>query len=127
MIYCPRCGKELNENNRFCTNCGAALPTPSNFNEFTTVAPGVAKTDGSGIAVAGFVLAIIALFGGWIPFIGWLAWLLGLIFSCIGLSKSKRPDDSRKGLAIAGLVISLVALVVSSLVLIVIFYSIGSL
>ena len=54
----------------------------------------------NGIGTAGFVLSLIAIFFGWIPFLGWILWLLGLIFSFIGLFK--KP----KGLAIAGLVIS---------------------
>ena len=59
-----------------------------------------AKSNGAG--VAGFILALIGLFFGWIPFFGWILWLLGLIFSIIGVFK--KP----KGFAIAGLVISLI-------------------
>lgn len=59
----------------------------------------------NGIGTAGFVLALIAFFIGWIPIIGqifgFFIWLLGLIFSFIGIFR--KP----KGLAIAGLVISL--------------------
>ena len=60
------------------------------------------KSNGTG--TAGFVLALIALFLGWIPVLGWIVWLLGLILSCAGLFKEP------KGLAIAGFVISLVDL-----------------
>lgn len=59
----------------------------------------------NGIGVAGFVLALIALFLGWVPVWGWLLWLLGLIFSFCGIFKSPR------GLAVAGLIISLVDLI----------------
>ncbi len=55
----------------------------------------------NGIGTAGFVLALISLFLGWIPFLGWVLWILGLIFSFIGVFK--KPA----GLAIAGLIISL--------------------
>lgn len=54
---------------------------------------------------AGFVLALIALFLGWIPVLGWILWLLGLIFSLVGIGKTP------KGLAIAGLVISLIGII----------------
>lgn len=64
----------------------------------------------NGMAVAGFVLALVALFFGWIPFLGWAAWLLGLIFSGIGLSKANKVNGKGKGLAIAGLVISLIGI-----------------
>lgn len=59
----------------------------------------------NGIGVAGFVLALIALFLGWVPVWGWLLWLLGLIFSFCGIFKIPR------GLAVAGLIISLVDLI----------------
>ena len=59
----------------------------------------------NGIGVAGFVPALIALFLGWVPVWGWLLWLLGLIFSFCGIFKTPR------GLAVAGLIISLVDLI----------------
>ena len=69
----------------------------------------------NGIGTAGFVLAIIALFLGWIPFLGWIVWLLGLIFSFVGVFRTP------KGLSIAGLVISLIGIIL----LIVVFGIIG--
>lgn len=59
----------------------------------------------NGLGTAGFVLALIALFLGWVPFLGWIIWLLGLIFSACGMFRSP------KGLAIAGLVISLIGII----------------
>lgn len=52
-----------------------------------------------------FVLALIAVFLGWVPELGWLIWLLGLILFCVGVLKEP------KGLAIAGLVISLIVII----------------
>ena len=63
------------------------------------------EKESNGAGTAGFVLAIISLFLGWVPFIGWLLWLLGLILSFVGIFK--KP----KGLAIAGLVISLLGFI----------------
>lgn len=59
----------------------------------------------NGIGTAGFVLSLISLFLGWIPFLGWLLWLLGVIFSFIGVFKQPR------GLAIAGLIISFIGII----------------
>lgn len=64
----------------------------------------------NGIGVAGFILSILALFLGWIPFIGWVMWVLGLIFSAIGISKAKKIKKGM-GLSVAGLVISLIGVV----------------
>jgi len=57
------------------------------------------------VGTAGFVLALIALFLGWVPILGWIIWLLGLILSFVGVFK--KP----KGMAIAGLVISLIGII----------------
>jgi len=59
----------------------------------------------NGLAVAGFVFALIGLILGWIPILGWVLWSLGLLFSFIGIFRSPR------GLAIAGLVITLIGLI----------------
>ena len=67
----------------------------------------------NGMGVAGFVLSLIAMFIGWIPLIGWALWFLGFIFSFIGIFK--KPS----GLAVAGLIISLVTVVVMVLLVIV--------
>jgi hypothetical protein len=60
----------------------------------------------NGIGTAGFILALTAVFLGWIPVLGQILWLLGLIFSSIGVFKQP------KGLSIAGLVISLLGFVI---------------
>lgn len=60
----------------------------------------------NGLGTAGFVLAILALVFCWVPVLDFILWLLGAIFSVIGLFKSPR------GLAIAGTVISFFAIIV---------------
>ncbi|MDR3194631.1 MAG: DUF4339 domain-containing protein [Tannerella sp.] len=69
-------------------------------------AGGYYEAQSNGIGIAGFVIALVAVFLSWIPVLGWILWLLGLILSCAGLLKNP------KGLAIAGFVISLIDLVV---------------
>ncbi|MBR4213650.1 MAG: hypothetical protein IKR82_06845 [Bacteroidales bacterium] len=65
----------------------------------------------NGLGLAGFILALIALFLDWLPIIGWILWLLGAIFSTIGLFKKPR------GFAIAGFVISFFGLILLLLAL----------
>jgi hypothetical protein len=57
----------------------------------------------NGVGTAGFVLALVAALLGWIPVLGWILWIIGLILSFVGVLL-KKP----RGLAIAGLVISVV-------------------
>lgn len=61
----------------------------------------------NGLGTAGFVLALLGLVFCWVPVLGWILWVLGLVFSLCGVFKTP------KGLSIAGLVISLIGLIVS--------------
>ena len=63
-------------------------------------APGQNRNNGMG--TAGFVLSLVSIFIGWVPLVGWLIWILASVFSFIGLFRQPR------GLAIAGIIISLV-------------------
>lgn len=58
------------------------------------------------VGTAGFVLALIAVILCWLPGVNWFIWFLGLLLSFIGVFKSPR------GLAITGLVISLIDLII---------------
>ena len=65
----------------------------------------------NGLGLAGFILALVGVFLDWIPVIGWLLWLLGAIFSIIGLFRQPR------GFAIAGTVLSFLGFIVLLFVL----------
>ena len=60
----------------------------------------------NGLGTAGFILALISIVFSWVPAVGWVMWFLGLLFSFIGVFKSPR------GLAIAGLIISLIDVII---------------
>jgi uncharacterized membrane protein YqaE (UPF0057 family) len=85
----------------------------------------VAPHQSNGIGTAGFVLALLAFLIGWIPFVGWvlgwILWVLGLILSFVGVFKKPR------GLAIAGLVISVIEIFLLIFVIGAIFAGIGAL
>ena len=74
-------------------------------NQKQTIIINQSDNKSNGIGTAGFVLSLIALFLGWVPIIGWLIWLLGLILSFIGIFKNP------KGLSIAGLIISFIGII----------------
>lgn len=63
-------------------------------------------TDRNGLAIAGFVVAIVSLF---INF-GGIVGLVATILSAIGLSKVKTTNKG-KGLAIAGLIIGIISII----------------
>ncbi len=72
----------------------------------------------NGLAVAGFVCSLVALVMFWVPGLNFILWVLGIVFSAIGLSAARRHAAPHRGLAIAGLVI---ALVPGTLLLLVVF------
>ena len=69
---------------------------------------GAAGQQGNGMAVAGFVLALCSVVLFWFPFVSFLLWVLGIVFSAIGLKRANDHGLPNRGLAIAGLVIALV-------------------
>ena len=89
--YCVKCGEVLETGAAFCSKCGAK--TISSDIQSTTT-PTVESTDSNGIAIAGFVCALLGVN------------VVGLILSIIGLSNAKKANGKNKGLALAGVIIS---------------------
>ena len=59
----------------------------------------------TGLAVASMVLGIISVFTFWIPFLGWIPVVIGLVLGFVALSK-----PYGRGMAITGIVCSGLAL-----------------
>lgn len=95
--FCRNCGKELNEEQSVCLKCGIAVTSVSQSNE---------KTDKN--AVVGFILGLIAIVAWLIPLFGYPVSICGIVFSAKGL---KSPTN--KGKAIAGLVLSIIFLILT--------------
>jgi hypothetical protein len=69
----------------------------------------------NGLGTAGFVVGLIGLVFSFIPLIGVVAWplvILGIVFSAVGIAKANKGRASNKGLAIAGLVVSVIGLAI---------------
>ena len=72
------------------------------------------REDGVGnpMAITGFVLSLVMWIALVVPPVSIVLWVLALTFSSIGLSRSARRGAPYKGLAIAGLSISLIGVVI---------------
>ncbi|WP_298887838.1 hypothetical protein [Porphyromonas vaginalis] len=62
------------------------------------------------LGTTGFALSLVALVVGWFPVVGWIVWVLGAIFSTIGIFRKPRS------LAIAGACISFFWLIIFVLI-----------
>ena len=119
-MYCKYCGTQNSEESRYCSNCGASI----NANAEQTISESVVQqTAGSpvqqptasqpiakkssGKAIAGFVLSLVGL-----VFAGIVCGTLGLIFSALGMKETADKTRGGRGLAIAGLVISIIDIVI---------------
>lgn len=58
----------------------------------------------NGLGTAGFITSLLGLLLSWVPVLGWILWIVGALLSLIGVFKSP------KGLAITGLILSLITL-----------------
>jgi hypothetical protein len=109
-MNCPTCGTVLADGSPFCSTCGANLgnaPPPGMpaMPYQQPYAQPMVMPRNSGMAIAGFVLALLSCS------------LLGLIFSIIGYSECKKSMGTVKGegLALAGIIISIVWILFSIL------------
>ncbi len=66
----------------------------------------------NGMAITGFVLSIISLILCWLVLIDLIFIIPAIVFSAIGLRKANQESRPHGGLAIAGLVISGIALII---------------
>lgn len=64
------------------------------------------ETKKNSLGTAGFVLALLALLFCWVPVLDFILWILGAIFSVVGIFRILR------GLAIAGTVISFIGIII---------------
>ncbi len=98
-MFCKKCGTKLSDDALFCEACGTSVAGSNEKRVEIVQEKTVIVVKGNNpMATVGFIFAFF------LPF-------LGLIFSIVGLVKSKGLDERGKGLAIAGMVISIVSMV----------------
>lgn len=93
--FCSNCGKELNENQAVCLNCGVSVAKNNYMQE---------KVDKN--ALVGFILGLISIVAWIIPLFGYPVTICSIVFSSKGLNST-----NNRGKAIAGLVLAIIFLV----------------
>jgi VanZ family protein len=96
----------------FSAALGSASTTPQ------TIRPNIApRPQTNSMAITGLILGILSVLLGWC-FFNVIFSILGLIFSCVGLSQIKKNPGQQtgRGLAIAGIILSCLGLVMGVVV-----------
>ena len=124
-MFCNNCGAEIADGAAFCTNCGATQEAtqgatvqpqaPMGYGQQPVYTAQAEPDKSVGLAVAGMVLGIVALvFSCCFPYITFVCALVGCILSGVSLAKHK----GGKGMAVAGLVCSIIGLVPAIMVVV---------
>ena len=130
-MYCPSCGKEVNEEHNFCKYCGSNLKEKMQEEVETIIVeePKIINTketkldekneekDYNLCAILGFIAGIISIFFSFYGLINTAA----IVLSAVALNQIKKTGEQGKGLAIAGIATSIASIVLFIFALIIIF------
>jgi hypothetical protein len=67
----------------------------------------------NGIGIAAVVTAVIALLLSWVPFLGGLVALAGIVLGFVARGRVKRGEATNPGMALIALILSVVALLIN--------------
>ena len=96
--FCKNCGSELNENQDICLKCGVRVNKDKNLT--------VNNEDKA--STTALTLGLISIIAWLIPLFGYPVTICGIVYSSKGLK-----SQSGKGKATAGLVLSIIFLIVT--------------
>lgn len=115
-MFCSRCGKENNDNAQFCAGCGAPLGSADTANTPTHIQYNKDNSNNNshsnGAAVGSLVLGIIGICTGWLYGLGCILGIIG-----IAMSATAKKKNGGSGMATAGLVLSILAVVFGAVTL----------
>lgn len=127
MKFCAKCGQQNNDNDKFCNSCGEQFEEQTNpqtqqptqtyqqMGHATYQQPAMQPKQSAGLGIASMVLGICALlFSCCIPYLPFFLALAAVVMGGICLAKKM----GGKGMAIAGLVCGIIALIPSVIVLV---------
>ena len=118
MIYCPNCGREVNEDSKFCAVCGTTLTEGVGY----VKASKVSKKNAITSFVLGLVnieLCICSIF----PYACLIFFPMSLVLAILGISKANKYVDeaaSHNAFSKIGKIVSIVSLILS-----IVFFIIG--
>lgn len=122
IMVCRNCGTQYDDRFVACPRCGAPKNVQVVYQQPVAPQPAPTPQDSNGMGVAGFVLGLLGFLSAGMSFI---LQLLGLIFSCVGVSKAQKLNGKNKGLSIAGLVLSILSFIPAILIILFVIVGVG--
>ncbi len=101
-MFCKNCGTQIDDKAVICPHCG--VPQSALGREMAQPAP-AQKQETNVLAILGLVLSFFVA-------------IAGLVCSILGMKKAKELNGSGRGLAVGGLVVSIVSMALSVVYLI---------
>ena len=136
-MFCAKCGKEMDDNAKFCPSCGAgtSVDTGTTYEQPKAPANDIAQpysqpaytppaykevtpnqSSNSGLPLGSMICGIIGLVLCWVPIVGLILSIIAIVLA--GKAKKVVPAGER-GMATAGFIMGIIGLVISIIVLIV--------
>ena len=111
-MVCVKCGKEVKEGSKFCTNCGAEMKEEVKEEKLTYTqsapTPATTESEGDGKGTASLVLGIVSFV---VPCVGFITSIVGLILGiCAKKSGKKTAGIILNSIALGLIVIGTISL-----------------
>lgn len=125
-MFCAKCGKEMDDNAKFCPSCGAGTSgetvseqpaQPAQQVPYSQPAAAVTAEPGqsSGVGIGALICGIIGLVLCWVPIVGLI---LSIVAVVLGGKGKRTLPEGKKGMALAGFILGIIGLIISIIVLI---------
>ena len=108
-MYCQYCGTELNDNTKYCHECGAPQASEYSHTTVNQDSQATAPQKGKGLCIAGMVLGIVS-----VAISGLVPGIVGLVLSIVGKNKINDKTSTYHKFALAGFVTAIVGIVLGS-------------
>lgn len=127
--YCDYCKSEFDAEptEANCPYCGAPVsdrskPVPTHFSYYGRPKPAAyAKKVSKGWAIAALIFSLIGLASSWVPIVGIIIPIAGLVLGSVAIGKSRQEGYGGKGLATASVVLSSIAMLIGIVVTVILF------
>lgn len=110
-MICKKCGNELEKGDQYCLSCGEPVVVDENVHVQSSQSPNYTapfnppqKNESAPLGLTSFILGIISMFLP-LPYIDMAIGAIAIVFAIFAFSK-----ENKRGFAIAGLTIGIIAI-----------------